>query len=213
MPSIAERGERVSTSTKSLLADLARSREYRSEFVAAHAKHVLPIQIQELLKQHGLTQTELAAQADLSQGTVSRAADLEYGNLTINTCVRVAAGFDVAFICGFVPFSRFIEWADKSAGIVDAPTFDEEFGDAAAQREVAAQARANVLQRASERFQYNAPSAQMRLAWTPPAEVVTGNFGSKVPNPPLDSDHQQSTTLPLELYGSLDADKQRQQTA
>jgi transcriptional regulator with XRE-family HTH domain len=114
---------------------LARSKEYRAEFVVAHAKHSVPLQIQELLEQQELTQTELARRADVTQGTVSRAADPSYGNLTLNTLVRLAAGFDVALICAFVPFSRFIKWIDDTAGDIRIPKFAQEYAESGEQHQ------------------------------------------------------------------------------
>jgi len=114
-----------------LLDDFRGRREYRAEFVVAHAKHLLPIQVQELIRQENLTQSELAKRAALAQSTVSRAADIEYGDLSINTCVRLAAGFDVDFICGFVPFSEFLAWIDRTEGERRIPTFSEEYGQSA----------------------------------------------------------------------------------
>jgi transcriptional regulator with XRE-family HTH domain len=92
---------------------LKRSKRYREEFVAQHAKQAIPFQISALLKHFKLTQAELASRAGLTQGVVSRAADPSYGNLTLNTLVRIAAGFDVAFVGRFVPFTELAKWFDR----------------------------------------------------------------------------------------------------
>ena len=119
---------------------LTRSKKYREEFVAAHAKQAIPFQIRALMKQLGLSQKELAARSGLTQGVVSRAADPDYGNLTINTLVRIAAGFDVAFVGRFVPFSELPPWFDHlhQEGRFHVPTFQEESATYHA-REAAAQ--------------------------------------------------------------------------
>ena len=98
---------------KDLWPKLARTKKYREEFVAVHAKQAIPFQIRALMKQLGLSQKELARRSGLTQGVVSRAADPSYGNLTINTLVRIAAGFDVAFVGRFVPFSDLPPWFDR----------------------------------------------------------------------------------------------------
>ncbi len=90
-----------------------RSKRYREQFVAQHAKQAIPFQIRELLKRSKLTQKDFAKRAGMTQGAVSRAADPSYGNLTINTLVRIAAGFDVAFVGRFVPFSELPKWFDR----------------------------------------------------------------------------------------------------
>ena len=62
------------------------------------------------MKARGLSQQEVARRANLSQGVVSRAVDPSYGNLALNTIIRIAAGFDVAFIGQLVPFSEPARW-------------------------------------------------------------------------------------------------------
>lgn len=89
---------------------LRRSKKYREEFVAAQVKRGIPFQIRAMLKKSGLPQEEIAARAGLTQGVISRAANPDYGNLTLNTLIRIAAGFDVAFVGKFVPFSELAEW-------------------------------------------------------------------------------------------------------
>jgi transcriptional regulator with XRE-family HTH domain len=106
---------------------LAKSKRYREEFVAAQVKRGIPFQIRSLLKKKGLSQEILAGRAGLTQGVVSRAADLDYGNLTLNTIVRVAAGFDVAFVGKFVPFSELGKWfTELSEAAMDIKSFDQE---------------------------------------------------------------------------------------
>jgi len=105
----------------------ANSKRYREEFVAAQVKRGIPFQIRTLLKKRGWSQGELAERAGLTQGVVSRAADPEYGNLTLNTIVRIAAGFDVAFIGVFVPFSKLAGWfTELSEDGVTVESFEEE---------------------------------------------------------------------------------------
>jgi transcriptional regulator with XRE-family HTH domain len=105
--------ERLVTTFEKLWPKFKRSKRYREAFVAQHAKEEIGFQIRALMKQHDLTQTLLAKRAGLTQGVVSRAADPSYGNLTINTLVRIAAGLDVAFVGRFVPFSELPNWFDR----------------------------------------------------------------------------------------------------
>jgi len=90
---------------------LSTGRDYRKEIVAAMLKQGTALQIQGMMKQKGWTQAQLAQQAGLTQGVISRASNPAYGNLTFNTVIDIAAGFDVAFIGKFVPFSEFARWA------------------------------------------------------------------------------------------------------
>jgi transcriptional regulator with XRE-family HTH domain len=105
---------------------LAKSKKYREEFVAAQVKRGIPFQVRRLLKQKELSQQELATRAKIAQGVVSRAADPEYGNLTLNTIIRIAAGFDIAFLGKFVSFSELDQWFDNLSEEPPIKTFDEE---------------------------------------------------------------------------------------
>ncbi len=112
---------------KTLWGKFSKNKAYREEFVAAQVKRGIPFQIRALIKHQGITQEVLAQRAGLKQGVVSRAANPEYGNLTLNTLIRIAAGFDVAFVGKFVPFSELGRWftqlSEESAKIKN---FNEE---------------------------------------------------------------------------------------
>ena len=95
---------------EALWSKFANSKEYREHFVAAQVKRGIPLQVRQLLRDQDISQSELAERAKLTQGVVSRAADPDYGNLTLNTIIRIAAGFDVAFVGKFVPFSALGHW-------------------------------------------------------------------------------------------------------
>lgn len=114
----------------SLWNKLARSKKYREAFVAAQVKRGIPFQIRTLRKQReGWSQEVLAHKAELTQGVISRAEDPDYGNLTLNTILRIAAGFDVAFIGRFLPFSELAKWfVGLSEQSVQVPSFDEDPG-------------------------------------------------------------------------------------
>ena len=113
-----------------LWSKFARSKKYREEFVAAQVKRGIPFQIRAMLRSSGLPQDEIASRAGLTQGVVSRAANPDYGNLTLNTLIRIAAGFDVAFIGKFVPFSELGRWfIDLSKESVNVKSFGQEDSD------------------------------------------------------------------------------------
>lgn len=115
-------------STQSILwGKLAASKQYREEFVASQVKQGIPFQIHAMRKAVPMSQEELAERSQLTQGVVSRAEDPDYGNLTLNTIIRIAAGFDVAFIGNFVPFSDLVDWFENlSEDSVRVETFEEE---------------------------------------------------------------------------------------
>jgi transcriptional regulator with XRE-family HTH domain len=106
-----------------------RSKAYREAFVASQLKRGLPMQIRVLLKNRNWTQSDLAQRAGLKQGVVSRAADPDYGNLTLKTILKIAAGFDVAYVGRFVPFSELARWyTDLSESALSVPSFNDEAG-------------------------------------------------------------------------------------
>jgi Predicted transcriptional regulators len=101
------------TTLKEIWGKLSGSKDYRKEYVSALLKRGTAMQIQALMKQRGWTQTKLAEMAGLKQGVISRASNPEYGNLTFNTVIDIASGFDVAFVGRFVPFSEFARYVKK----------------------------------------------------------------------------------------------------
>lgn len=107
---------------------LAASKKYREEFVVSQVKQGIPFQIHAMRKDAGISQKELAEKSHLTQGVVSRAEDPDYGNLTLNTIVRISAGFDVAFIGNFVPFSKLVQWYEElSESAVRVEPFEKEY--------------------------------------------------------------------------------------
>ncbi len=109
---------------------LAKSKKYREEFVASQVKRGIPFQIRAMIKRSGLAQEEIASRAGITQGVISRAANPDYGNLTLNTLIRIAAGFDVAFVGKFVPFSElgrwFVDLSEESVMVKPFPVEDAE---------------------------------------------------------------------------------------
>jgi transcriptional regulator with XRE-family HTH domain len=117
----------LNTISADIKAKLAESKEYREEFVAALVKRAFARQVKTIRKARGLSQEELAADANVDQGVISRAENPNYGNLTFNTGFRVAAGFDLAFIPKLVTFGEFLEWIEEvTSGFTDLPSFEEE---------------------------------------------------------------------------------------
>jgi transcriptional regulator with XRE-family HTH domain len=79
------------------------------------------------MKQRQLSQEELASRSGVDQSTISRAIDLEYGKLNLTTLIKIAAGFDVAFMGRFVPFSELEDWCSRFDGeALEVLSFEEE---------------------------------------------------------------------------------------
>ncbi len=98
------------TTSSEFWQKLTSGSDYRKEIVSSLLKRGTALQIQGMMKERGWTQAQLAEHAGLTQGVVSRASNPAYGNLTFNTVIEIAAGFDVAFIGKFVPFTELAKW-------------------------------------------------------------------------------------------------------
>lgn len=108
-------------------AKLSRSKKYREAFVAAQLKRGIPAQLRVIRKERGWNQDDLAKASGLTQGAMSRAEDPDYGNLTFNNVLKIAAGLDVAFIGRFVPFSELAHWyTNLSEEALKVPSFKDD---------------------------------------------------------------------------------------
>jgi transcriptional regulator with XRE-family HTH domain len=106
---------------------LTESKEFREEFVAALVKRAFPLQVRTIRKKREMSQEQLAEEAGIEQGVVSRAENPNYGNLTFNTALRISAGFDLAFIPKIVTFTEFLKWAEEiTQGFSNLPGFEGE---------------------------------------------------------------------------------------
>jgi transcriptional regulator with XRE-family HTH domain len=85
-------------------------REYRHALAEAQFKRFVPFQIGALRKERGWSQQVLAENAGVTQGVISKAEDPDNGNLTVNTILRIANGFDVVFVGKFMSYSEFGDW-------------------------------------------------------------------------------------------------------
>lgn len=114
----------------SLWDKLGRSKKYRESFAASVVKRMIPLQIKVLRIQRNWSQAQLATESRLTQGVISRAEDPDYGNLTVNTLVRIGSGFDCAFVGRYVPFSDVARWyADlEDEKTLEVPSFANDTG-------------------------------------------------------------------------------------
>jgi transcriptional regulator with XRE-family HTH domain len=120
-------GRHVNTQSSRVLWNKLRgSRAYRRAFAASQFKRLVPFQIGALRRERGWSQKELARACSLTQGVISRAEDPDYGNLTVNTLLRIADGFDVAFVGKFIPFSELETLVDKLSDKQFVPSFQQE---------------------------------------------------------------------------------------
>ena len=159
-----------------------KNKKFRDAFVAAQFKRSIPFQITAIRKKLGWSQEQLAKAAKLTQGVISRAENPDYGNLTFNSVLRIAAGLDVAVIIEFVPFSKLLEVFENRSEDLAAATFEEE-DKALSRNEIAANHTLT-----AETGSYNVIGAN-----------VTVTLGSVVGSSPIPS----QTTITEEIVEAL----------
>src|SRR5258708_709548 len=107
---------------------LARDKRYREEYAIAMLKRMIPYPTRSIRKKRGWSQAKLAEEAKVTQGVISRAEDPDYGNLTLSTIGRIAAGYDLAAVVKFVPFGELVRYSEQTSEreFAALPTFEEE---------------------------------------------------------------------------------------
>jgi len=93
------------------IASSLRDKEYRDFFVTEEIDTGIPFQIRAIRQARGWSQEELAARMGLTQASISRLENPDYGRFSLATLKRLASAFDVALAVRFVPFSRLVDWA------------------------------------------------------------------------------------------------------
>ena len=115
------------TSKEKLISKLENNKLYREAYVNEHVKTSVPLQIRHLREQCALTQTQLAEQAKTTQTVISRLEDPNYGNLTLNSLLKIASALDIGLLVKFVPFSRLLaEFQNLSPTALSVQSFTEE---------------------------------------------------------------------------------------
>ncbi len=97
----------IATLTKKLLDKLTR-KTYREAYVEENVRTWIAYQIRALREARGWSQKKLAEVLGKPQSVLSRIEDPDYGKLSIQTLLEVAAAFDVALLVQFADFPEFI---------------------------------------------------------------------------------------------------------
>lgn len=94
--------------TKKLFDRLLR-KPYREAYVEENVRTGIAYQIRALREQRGWSQKKLAQVLGKPQSVLSRIEDPDYGKLSVQTLLEVAAALDVALLVQFAGFPEFIE--------------------------------------------------------------------------------------------------------
>lgn len=100
----------MSVTSREKLVRKLKNKEYRDAFVENHVKMGIPAQIRAI--RGDLSQGEFGERVGMRQNAISRLESDEYGNLNVNTLIRLASGCDMGLLVRFVPFSKLVREVD-----------------------------------------------------------------------------------------------------
>ena len=110
-------------------------KEYRHSFVIAHIETCLAFQIYRMRVARGWDKADLAKRLKVTEKTVSRWEDPDYGKYTMKTLKALAEVLDVGWLVRFASFSELIHDAvNLSRKRISPPSFDKEMNNQAPAR-------------------------------------------------------------------------------
>jgi transcriptional regulator with XRE-family HTH domain len=102
LPDAARSGSRWSSALVRELTDA----EFRHEYMADQVRSWIAFQIRALREQRRWNQADLARESGKTQSVISRVEDPDYGKLSLQTCLELAAAYDLPLLV------QFVEWDD-----------------------------------------------------------------------------------------------------
>lgn len=109
------------------LLENLKSKGYRDGYVSTSVRHGIALQIRALRRRESWSQKQLGGQAGKTQTVISRLEDPDYGKVTVQTLLDLAAAFDVALIVRFATFGEMAhQTADLSTDVMIVPPFEVE---------------------------------------------------------------------------------------
>lgn len=93
---------------RKLLEEL-KDREYREEFLNASVRGGIAYQMQALRRQENCTQEEFAEKTGKKQSQIARLESTEYGGVSVQTLIDIAASLGIGLLVRFVDFAEMLE--------------------------------------------------------------------------------------------------------
>lgn len=101
-------------------------KEYRDGYLNTHVRGSIAYQIRAVRHKLGLSQIALAKRTNKTQSVISRLESDEYGQMSLQTLLDVASGFEVALLVRFVSYPEFLRQAsDMSSKAMQVDTIFE----------------------------------------------------------------------------------------
>lgn len=144
------------------LVESLSDKELRDEYAATSIRRSIAHQVRAMREARGLSQAQLGKLADKPQGNISRVEDPDYGRVSLQTLIELAAAFDVGLLVKFVPFSELLSYtADASVEELNAPSFKDDAALSGVQIKTPAASTATREQPYRTLGKRNAPAGRM----------------------------------------------------
>ncbi len=96
-----------------MISRLKGSKKYRAAYVRAKAHANIPSQIRALRLRRGITQEDLAREAEMKQPRISAMERPGETQFNLETLIRLAAAFNVGLIVRFASYSEMLRWENE----------------------------------------------------------------------------------------------------
>jgi len=96
-----------------MISRLRGSKKYRGAYVRAKAHANIPSQIRALRLRRGMTQEDLAREAEMKQPRISAMERPGETQFNLETLIRLATAFEVGLIVRFASYSEMLRWENE----------------------------------------------------------------------------------------------------
>ena len=96
-----------------LITRLKNNRRYRDAYIRAKANVNIPSQVRALRLRLGMTQKDLARDAEMKQPRISAMERPGATQFNLETLIRLASAFKVGLVVKFASFSEMLNWENE----------------------------------------------------------------------------------------------------